>query len=500
MKTFILILVTFLALNISSFPQWVQQNSGTSERFLTCYFLNENIGWSAGDEGTIVKTTDSGESWFSQSVATQDIIHSIFFIDSLNGWIALYEFIPARHGSVMHTTNGGETWITQLQVDLVTLHDVFFTDTNNGYTVGSSGTLYKTTNSGQNWNYVSPISGYWLYSAFFHNQDFGWVCGGLEGYLLRTTNAGQTWSNISIPVIPRMMAIFFYDDNFGWACGASGNIIRTINGGLDWTATNSGINKELRDIFFINQYEGWAVSLGGKIIHSIDGGVEWELQNSGTTSNLFGVSFADESLGWVAGDNGTILKTLNGGVPVELVSFTAELLNNLVNLSWITATETNNFGFEIERKIFNDWEKIAFVEGNGTTTNQQYYFYSDDIATLQEVRKMFYRLKQIDYDGTFEYSNEVEVFLNPFFYSLLQNFPNPFNPSTTISFSLPEKKWVKLVIYDINGTLVEILVNKQMDPGNYSVKFNSTGLASGIYYYRLQTSNFIVTKKMILLK
>jgi len=142
-------LITLFVFCISSiiiYPQWIQQNSGTTNRLLTCYFLNEDTGWAAGHLGTILKTTDGGQNWLTQSISTQDHIHSIFFVDPLNGWIVLYEFIPDRHGSIMHTTDGGETWTTQLAEWGYTLHRIFFTDINNGYALGSNGILFKTTN------------------------------------------------------------------------------------------------------------------------------------------------------------------------------------------------------------------------------------------------------------------------------------------------------------------------------------------------------------------
>jgi len=246
---------------------------------------------------------------------------------------------------------------------------------------------------------------------------------------------------------------------------------------------------------------GWAVGLGGVILHSLDGGVSWSIQNSNTSENLFGVSFVNNVQGWVAGENGTILITNNGGVPVELVSFTADIDGYLVNLSWITATEINNFGFDIERKTADDWEKIGFVNGNGTTSEMQYYSFIDDISFLNEVDKVYYRLKQIDFDGTYEYSNEVEIEISqPDSYLLKQNYPNPFNPVTIISWQLPESKFVTLKIYDVLGNEVASLVNGEKPAGNFKVEFNASALSSGIYYYKLVAGDFVDVKKMILLK
>lgn len=109
MKTHVNLIVLLIVINFNTIAQWLHQNSGTTEKFMTSCFLDQNLGWAAGNNGTVVKTTDGGDTWISQSINTGDIIHSIYFNNSLLGWAALYEFTPFRHGSVMHTTDGGET-------------------------------------------------------------------------------------------------------------------------------------------------------------------------------------------------------------------------------------------------------------------------------------------------------------------------------------------------------------------------------------------------------
>ncbi len=489
----------FLVLSSSLYPQWIQQNSGTNNRLMTCFFLDENIGWAAGYNGTIVKTSDGGTNWTSQSLSTADDIHSIFFVDSLSGWIVLYEFIPDRHAIIMHTTDGGESWQTQLTEWGFTLHKIFFTDNNNGYALGSNGILYKTSNNGQYWYKISPFNSYWLYSAFFFDSNIGWVGGGLEGYLLRTTDGGQNWSWLFLPTNERMMDIYFYDENFGWACGAGGKIIRSTNGGLDWLLGYTGINNELRDIQFLGENEGWSVGLSGVIVQSLDGGVNWYQQISGLSNNLYGVYFHDNTTGWTVGDNGIILKTLNGGTPVELALFTAESVGKEIIFKWITETETNNTGFEIERNFEGgEWSKIGFVPGCGTTTERHAYQFKDQ---PDKNGNYFYRLKQIDYDGTFEYSDEITIEYAPLFsFSLDQNFPNPFNPSTTIRYSIPEKQLVTLRIYNLLGELISQLVNEEKEVGIYEIEFYGANLPSGIYYYNLNAGIYQESKKLIILR
>jgi hypothetical protein len=186
-------------------------------------------------------------------------------------------------------------------------------------------------------------------------------------------------------------------------------------------------------------------------------------------------------------------------MPVELLSFFASVHENSVLLSWETATELNNLGFDIERRIGNEsWIKLGFVGGNGTSTSvHEYSFVDNNIAS----EKYSYRLKQIDNDGSLSYSNEVEVDVTlPGEFNLQQNYPNPFNPSTTISWQSPVSSWQTLKVYDMLGNKVATLVNEYRPAGKYEVKFDASRLSSGIYFYELQVGDFISVKKLLLMK
>jgi hypothetical protein len=188
-------------------------------------------------------------------------------------------------------------------------------------------------------------------------------------------------------------------------------------------------------------------------------------------------------------------------VPVELTSFTASVGNGEVLLSWVTATETNNLGFEVERAADNAaWTRIAFVDGNGTTTKSHSYSFTDDVSSIN-AKSFSYRLKQIDFNGEYEYSDVVQLDnLAPTDYVLEQNYPNPFNPSTTIKFGLPEKSDVVITVYNSLGAEVATLVNEVREAGSYEIQFNADNFSSGIYYYKIVAGSFVETKKMILLK
>jgi len=190
----------------------------------------------------------------------------------------------------------------------------------------------------------------------------------------------------------------------------------------------------------------------------------------------------------------------SGALPVELISFNASFNMDNVELHWQTQTEVNNYGFNVERSITNkDWATLSFIEGNGNSNSPKYYDFTDNDITKSG--NYNYRLKQIDNDGTFEYSKIVSVNVSlPDNYYLSQNYPNPFNPETKIDFSIPQKQMVTLRIYNTIGEQVAELLNEEKDAGSYSVTFDGSNLTSGIYIYRLTTQNFVMNKKMTLLK
>jgi subtilisin family serine protease len=186
-------------------------------------------------------------------------------------------------------------------------------------------------------------------------------------------------------------------------------------------------------------------------------------------------------------------------VPVELTLFNGNYANGVVNLKWITATETNNFGFEVERRNdHSNYESIGFVSGNGTSTNRVTYNFVDDNLSSN---KYYYRLKQIDFDGTFEYSNEVEIDIEGLTdFQLYQNYPNPFNPSTKIKYYIPQNSFVKITLHDILGSEIRTLVSEIVQPGTYEVKLDGSDLSSGLYFVRLSSENIQRTLKISLIK
>ncbi len=240
------------------------------------------------------------------------------------------------------------------------------------------------------------------------------------------------------------------------------------------------------------------------------------------TTNINAFRFYGESstgnVATIALDNIVWYNFIDAGIPlpVELVAFTAIAHGSVAELNWITATEVNNYGFEVERKSIpldpplqggsratgeaGGFQKVAFVEGHGTTNAPQSYSYTDNTFTAGAFS---YRLKQIDRDGVFQYSNSVEITaaLTADDYHLAQNFPNPFNPSTTIRFAVKTPQRVSLNVYNMLGQEVRTLYNQEAEAGvMYAIPFDGSGLSSGVYYYRLRTADHTELKKMVMMK
>lgn len=222
----------------------------------------------------------------------------------------------------------------------------------------------------------------------------------------------------------------------------------------------------------------------------------WVCQNTTVSGNKLVVTgLTDFSDFAIAGD---------AALPVELSSFTSTINRRDVTLNWATASETNNAGFDIERSsVGGQWSKVGNVNGNGTsTTPHNYSFTESNLAS----GKYNYRLKQVDFNGNFEYfnlSNEIGIGV-PTNFDLSQNYPNPFNPSTKINYDLPFDSKVSIKLYDMSGKEVANIVNEVKTAGYYTINFNASNLSSGVYFYKISAeangNNFVSTKKMMLVK
>jgi len=202
---------------------------------------------------------------------------------------------------------------------------------------------------------------------------------------------------------------------------------------------------------------------------------------------------------------GDALNIFDGALPVELSAFTAKVLRNSgVQLDWTTKTEVNNYGFDVQRSEIDEqnsvWKKITFIEGHGNSNSPKEYSYKDNNA---QYGSYAYRLKQIDNDGSYEYSDVIEVNAGeiPNGFVLEPNYPNPFNPTTTIKFALEDEENTTLKVYDVLGNEIVTLFDGKTEAGKvYELDFDASLLPSGIYFYTLQSENHLESRKMVLLK
>lgn len=500
MNKYLYLIILLLSFNSNISAQWFMQESGTTDLLWGIKFVDNNNGWVTNLNGTkLFHTTNGGTDWFVQKDFGTGAIWNFTFINDSIGYI--YSHGTAAH--LLKTTDGGFTW--QTICTFSSLDALAFYNENIAWGTSNelSGNLFKTTNGGLNWqnfDYFISFDGLFGRVGIINENSVivpGYYFNG-SLVIFKTTDGGTNWA--SIPVTDTLMGgrIQFINDNTGWI-ESNFKLYKTTDGGYNWQMQVPSVY----DFFFVNENSGWYIN-GDQIYRTTDGGQSWIQQNSGTNNALYTIFFSDPNNGWVSGDNGTILYTPNGGTPVEFISFTSSVTGNSITLNWGTATETNNSGFDVEKKdcslkspIGNEWTRIGFVQGNGTTTKEHSYSFTDENLVAG---KYLFRLKQVDYDGTYQYSDVIEVEVAPKSCSLAQNYPNPFNPTTIIKYQINSRQFVSLKIYDVLGNEIVTLVNKEQPEGNYSINFDGSNLPDGVYFYQIKTSSYIETKKMIILK
>ena len=282
----------------------------------------------------------------------------------------------------------------------------------------------------------------------------------------------------------------------------------TFNDAVDFGNTNM-VSVGGDDIFFIKlDPDGnilWAKQAGGDAQDAANS-LKVETNGNIVATGYFNTTATFENQQFTSeGKQDIFLCRLASTVlPVELESFKGSVDNGKVFLSWLTATETNNLGFAIERSTDNkSYNSVGFIKGNGTSTHKNNYSFTDvNVSGL----KYYYRLKQMDFDGTFSYSKVIEIdLIAPTEFAVYQNYPNPFNPTTNIAFDLPTASKVTITIYNSIGKQVAVIANKVYQAGRNEIEFDASNLSSGMYIYKLNAfgsdgSNFTSNKKMILLR
>jgi ligand-binding sensor domain-containing protein len=461
-----------LKIDSSSWTVYNTNNSNIpTNSFSTISVDNEFNFW--GGIGNLLTKFD-GTNWYVYGIPDSTFpghsISSILF-DSLNNvWFLKNINFPISSTHYLMEFRDDSVWVTHLSLQLANGHRQLLLNDQSIW-IGDGEGLYLFENDSL--QYFPPQNGpVGLYCTDVKSDSLNniWFATGLAGWGYLVKFDGTNYSGFNIIAT----AIEFDNDGNLWVGTESfiGNAELLKYDGTNWTSYNPS-NSLLPQTYSINDL----------------------------SFDMFGNL-------WIATESaGIVVFNENGIVPVELTSFTSSLTDNNVILTWTTVTETNNQGFQIKRRKTQDegseeWINICFVNGNGTTTEPQSYSFVDENLSAGKYQ---YRLKQIDFDGTFEYSNTIEVEINsPTKFSLEQNYPNPFNPNTNIQYAISSRQLVTLKVYDVLGKEIATLVNEEKPAGIYEVEFNPESNiknpASGIYFYRLKAGDFIQSKKMILLK
>lgn len=322
--TIVLFLLSFLIVHQEVIAGW---------KLKDIHFLNSNIGWAVGRDGTILKTNDGGNNWAYQNSGINAQLMSVHFSDINYGWAV------GGGGIILSTGDGGVNWVQQSSGSTEFLSSVFFIDSNIGWTVGGLwgiSTILKTTNGGSNWIPQTSGTNEWLQSVFFVDVNTGWTVGS-GGIILNTTNGGNNWNPQSSGTNNELYSVYFVDANIGLAVGDAGTILKTTNGGSTWSIKNSGTSIGLKSVYFINNNIGWAVGhdMGangeGTILKTNDGGNTWTTQI--IDQNWFtSVYFTGPNIGWTACVGGSISFTDNGGASwVHWCQFVGHLILDGLN-------------------------------------------------------------------------------------------------------------------------------------------------------------------------
>lgn len=434
--------------------------------------IQGNGAFTVNDFGGINTASDSG---FVQNLLTTGTISlSALGNYGYNGTSTQLAgiLLPSAINGLQIDNAAGVTMTGNLQVnDFVNINSGDLNLAGNTLTLGADAILTETAG-----NTIKGTTGK-ITTTRTLNAPAGINIGGL-GVVLTTA------SNLGVTTIERTHAAASGNGNIG--------ILRVFNIA---PTNNTGLNATLRFYYDDSELNGLAENT--LVLFKSPTGVINTWNGVGgtvnTTNNYVELSGLSDFSFWTLGSTNTPL-------PVELVSFSALTLEKGVILNWVTASEIQNQGWNVERKYSDsEWTNIGFISGSGTSTEIKNYSFIDEKVKDGIVS---YRLKQLDYSGEYSYSDivEVDIKILPVEFALEQNYPNPFNPSTTINFEVPKASHINISVYNAIGEKVAIIANELFEAGRYSKTFDASNLSTGLYIYRLSSDDAVFTKKMILIK
>jgi photosystem II stability/assembly factor-like uncharacterized protein len=429
--------------------------------FTKITFLDSTFGIASGSRGTLLQTTDVGLTWTRIDSSYDGWVNKIQFVSSNIGWII-------SSGKLFKSINGGVDWNLQLSTDSIYgVRDIYMIDSLGGWATTIS-KLLKTTNGGSTWT-EQPLAvknnNFGAMHIVFYNSQVGVLFEVRERipqsqfsvYNYVTTNGGVTWNEYKLnkEFISSFDKLIFTDPSNGYFL-SQGNLWQTKDTAKTWNIIYQQIPGEQGYAFdFIDSLQGWIHFWAGNIGKTTDGGKTWKLSSIPYMNQVLNMKFADKNHGIAIGYEGSIFATIDGGE------------------TWFNEQSFTNLPLTT----------ISMIS-NGNTA--EYWIAGDGWNILH--KKVI--LTNVNSKGT----------IFPQSFSLSQNYPNPFNPTTTISYQLPENSLTTLKVYDMLGREVAVLVNEVKNAGTYSVQWNATQFASGIYFATLRAGSFTSTKKLLLMK
>ncbi len=390
--------------------------------------------------------------WTEQTSSTAKKQNAVFFLNHLTG------FTGGDTGTIQRSTNAGATWFSSnLGISgNVNVTDIFFSGSDTGYCTVSNGSLtgkiHRTSNGGAVWTIMFDTTNIGLRGIFFANVNTGWAVGN-GGTVKYTTNTGMNWlsrnfTGTTNTCVYALSASLVMVGGFG----SAGYIARSTNAGVNWSFQSLPANiADIRFICFADANTGYSggLALGGQggMCKSTDAGLSWVLLGNYSGSTPLNAYFINASTGYVVNSSGELKMTTDGGT------------------SWLNQSVPANGTY-------------ADIHGSGSFAC---------IAGKKIATNITVSIQQI--------SNEL-----PSEFSLEQNYPNPFNPMTNVKIQMSNSGFVKLAVFDITGKEVAVLINRELSTGTYKVDFDATNLATGVYFYRMETAGFTQTKKMLLIR
>ena len=529
-NAFIFSFAVFCITSIAS-AQWINQRSNVGVNLNGVRFISPTKGWVVGDNGTLLETTDGGNTWTQRLTSTSSNLNKIWFADSTHGWIS------GDNGTIISTTDGGAQW-TLNYVNapyIANFYPIFAGKFDNHYEAWTGGgqaadglTEIEKLSNGQWTPQIIGFAGR-VTGLYFVNDSVGWAVGD-SSLILSTKNGGRWWNEDPIPAIPAtpffqgFIDVKFITPQVGVCVGNAGVILKSTDGGASWkliqaTPKSNGSLFRLDWVSDSIVYAagGTADSSSPAVLRSTDQGDTWVTQQVppliGQGAHYDDIYFYNDSLGWAVGNWGTIIHTTDGGVgtilntPLLIGPATGDTLAaSDTALVWKSVPSASSY--EVQIALDSSFSNIVLDSKSITDTSLGVKAFLNTVLNMDT--KYFWRVKASSSNGISTFSNIWSFIVGtitpvsghqlPKTYSLSQNYPNPFNPTTVINYSLPRRSFVTLTIYDDLGRQVQTLVDNEQSAGNYSVDFNASSLPSGAYFYRIQAGTYTQTKKLLLLK